>query len=60
MAKISVYGKDGLEKALRSFRLRCKKEGIFDSCRDKKHYTKPSVKRRQSAMKKKFKSTKQT
>ncbi len=58
MAKISLNEKQELEKALRFFRSRCKKEGIFDSCKEKKHYTKPSVKRRQAAMRKKFKNRK--
>ncbi|MBI4846606.1 MAG: 30S ribosomal protein S21 [Candidatus Omnitrophica bacterium] len=60
MAKIAVDEKGGLEKALRSFRLRCKREGIFDSCKDKRHYTKPSVKKRQAAVKKKFANRKKT
>jgi small subunit ribosomal protein S21 len=53
MAKVTIHGKGDLEKALRSFKRRCQREGIFQQCKERRHYTKPSVKRRQSAMRKK-------
>ena len=55
MAKVKVYGKENLEKALKTFKMQCKKEGIFQQCKEKRHYIKPSVRKRQSKMNKKRK-----
>jgi ribosomal protein S21 len=52
MAKVTVQG-GNVEKALRVFTRQCKRERIFQECRERRHYTKPSVKRRQQAIKKK-------
>ena len=56
MPKVIVYGKENLEKALKTFKARCKREGIFQQCKEKRHYVKPSVKRRQMRINKKRKS----
>ena len=53
MAKINVSEKKSLEKALWDFKRQCKKEGIIQSCKERRHYTKPSVKRRHAAIKSK-------
>ncbi|MCP4648513.1 MAG: 30S ribosomal protein S21 [PVC group bacterium] len=55
MAKVTIQNQNDLEKAIRSFKMRCKKEGILQSVRDKQHYTKPSVQKRQDAIKSKRK-----
>jgi len=51
MAKVSVYGKDNLDKALRHFRKRCAREGIFSECRERQFYVKPSKKKREKRRK---------
>ena len=56
MAKVTVQGKGNLESALRFFKRQCKREGILRECKERRHYTKPSVKRRASAMKRKKQS----
>ncbi len=55
MAKVVVYGNENLEKALKTFKMRCKREGIFQQCKERRHYVKPSVKRRQSKINRKKK-----
>ncbi|MBU4306148.1 MAG: 30S ribosomal protein S21 [Candidatus Omnitrophica bacterium] len=51
MAKVMIC-KGDIEKALRSFKWHCKKEGILRECKERRHYTKPSAKKRLSAVKK--------
>ncbi|MFH2138489.1 MAG: 30S ribosomal protein S21 [Candidatus Omnitrophota bacterium] len=53
MAQVTVHNKDDLEKAIRFFKLRCKKEGILQAVKERRHYTKPSIQKRQDAMKRK-------
>lgn len=53
MAKVSIDSKQNLEKALRTFKRQCKQEGIFAECKERRHYTKPSVKKRTAAIKNK-------
>jgi small subunit ribosomal protein S21 len=53
MAKVAVYGSENLEKALKNFKRRCVREGIFRECRERQHYIKPSKKRREKRRKKK-------
>ncbi len=46
MPKVVVERKEDLEKALKQLKARCKKEGIFKECKERRHYVKPSVKKR--------------
>ncbi|OGW75017.1 MAG: 30S ribosomal protein S21 [Omnitrophica bacterium RBG_13_46_9] len=46
MAKVIIYGRENFEKALKHFKRRCLQEGIFRECRDRRHYIKPSKKKR--------------
>jgi len=48
MAKVTVHKKEEFEKALKQFKRICIREGIFRECRERMHYTKPSVKKRRS------------
>lgn len=52
MAKVTIDERQNLERALRSFKTQCKREGILRECKERRHYTKPSARRRQAAMKK--------
>jgi small subunit ribosomal protein S21 len=47
MARVNISEKKNFEKALRSFKKRCLREGIIRECRDRLHYVKPSKKRRE-------------
>jgi ribosomal protein S21 len=51
MPKVTINRRDDLEKALKQFKMRCKREGIFKECKDRKFYTKPSAKKRLGAKK---------
>ncbi len=46
MAEVRIDGNGGFERALRGFKLQCKKEGIIKRFRERQYYTKPSQKRR--------------
>jgi len=48
MAKVTINRKEDLEKVLKQFKRRCVREGIFRECRERRHYVKPSLKRRKS------------
>ena len=48
MAKVTVHKKEDFDKALKQFKRICIREGIFRECRERMHYTKPSVKKRRS------------
>jgi len=47
MAKIEIYNERDFEKSLKRFKIRCIKEGIFRECRERRHFVKPSQKRRE-------------
>jgi len=53
MAKIEIYGDRDFERSLKRFKMRCIKEGIFRECRERRHFVKPSQKRRAKAKQKK-------
>jgi len=53
VAKVTIDTKHNLEKALRTFKRQCKQEGIFAECKERRHYVKPSVKKRAAAIKQK-------
>jgi ribosomal protein S21 len=46
MAKVIVHNPSDLEKALKQLKVRCKREGIFKECKERRHYTKPSLRKR--------------
>jgi small subunit ribosomal protein S21 len=46
MAKVNVNRKEDLEKELKRLKRLCVQEGIFKECRDRRHYLKPSEKKR--------------
>lgn len=56
MAEVKIDRQEDFEKALRKFKIQCKREGIIKKFKERQYYTKPSEKRRQYAKKKKRKS----
>ena len=56
MAEVKIDSAENFEKALRRFKMQCKKEGIIKNFRERQYYTKPSERRRADAKKKKRKS----
>ena len=53
MAEVNIDRDEDFEKALRNFKIQCRREGILKNYRERQYYTKPSEKRRQSGKKKK-------
>lgn len=53
MAEVRIDKKEDFEKALRKFKIQCKREGIIKEFRERQYYTKPSQKKRIAAKKKK-------
>jgi len=53
MAEVRIDKKEDFDKALRAFKMQCKREGILKEFRERQYYTKPSQKRRKTAKKKK-------
>jgi len=49
MPKIEVRKGEGLEKALRKFKTKLRREGLMDEVKKREHYQKPSQKRRKQA-----------
>ena len=45
MAEIQVYDGDSVERALKLFRRKLQKEGLFKELRRRRHYVKPSAAR---------------
>jgi len=52
MAEVRIDSQEEFEKALKKFKMQCKREGIIKNYRERQFYTKPSEKRRMSAKKK--------
>jgi len=52
MPKIEISGGRDFEKSLKRFKRLCIKEGIFRECRERRHFVKPSQKRREKGKKK--------
>jgi small subunit ribosomal protein S21 len=46
MPKIDVHDNEPLEKALRRFKRKLEREGILKQLKERKHYEKPSEKKR--------------
>lgn len=53
MAEVKIERNEDFDRALKKFRMQCKKERIIKEFRERQYYTKPSQKRRMSAKKKK-------
>jgi small subunit ribosomal protein S21 len=45
---IKVRRKDNIEKVIKRFIKKCKKLGIIDEAKDRRHFTKPSEKKRRA------------
>ncbi|MBN2121307.1 MAG: 30S ribosomal protein S21 [Candidatus Omnitrophica bacterium] len=56
MAEVKINRDEDFEKALKRFKMQCKKEGILKQFRERQYYTKPSEKRRQNVKRKRRKS----
>ena len=52
MAEVRIDKKEDFEKALRKFKMQCKREGILKEFKERQYYTKPSQKRREKSKKK--------
>ena len=53
MAEVRIDNQDDFERALKKFKMQCRKEGIIKKYRERQFYTKPSEKRRLAGKKKK-------
>ncbi len=49
MSAITVYGDESLEKAIRRFKRKCERSGVLREVRMRRHYEKPSVKKKRKA-----------
>ena len=57
MAEVKVTKAESFETALKRFKRSCQKDGVLSELRKRKHYEKPSVKRKkksEAARKRKF------
>jgi ribosomal protein S21 len=52
MAEVKIDRDEDFEKAMRNFKVQCKREGIVRKCRERQFYMKPSQKRRMRDKKK--------
>ena len=52
MAEVHIDRREDFDKALRKFKVQCKREGIIKEFRERQYYTKPSQKRRNAKKKK--------
>ncbi len=46
MADVKIENNEDFERALKKFKLQCKREGIIKKFKENQYYTKPSQKRR--------------
>lgn len=49
MSEIKVRKNESLDSALRRFKRQCQRSGVLSEARKRKHYEKPSVKRKKKA-----------
>lgn len=52
MAEVNIDNNEDFEKALRKFKMQCKKEGIVKRFRERQYFTKPSQRRREKQQRK--------
>ena len=50
MPGVDVRENEGLEKALRRFKRKCERSGVLSEVRRRRHYEKPSVRRKRKAI----------
>jgi small subunit ribosomal protein S21 len=48
MAEVRIDRKEDFEKAMRKFKMQCRREGIIKEFKERQYYTKPSQRRRKS------------
>lgn len=53
MADVRIEKNEDFEKALRKFKMQCKREGIIKDFKERQYFTKPSQRRRERTKKKK-------
>ncbi len=53
MAEVRIERREDFERALRKFKMLCKKEGIVKAFKERQYYTKPSQKKRMTTKNKK-------
>ena len=53
MADVRIERNEDFEKALRKFKMQCRREGILKDFKERQYYIKPSQKRRKATKKKK-------
>lgn len=58
MSKVKVRDNESLDQALRRFKKECSKSGVMSEVKKRRHYEKPSVKRKKKAEAAKRKNTK--
>lgn len=58
MSKVKVKDNESLDQALRRFKRECSKSGVMSEVKKRRHYEKPSVKRKKKAEAAKRKNTK--
>ncbi len=58
MSKVKVRDNESLDQALRRFKRECSKSGVMSEVKKRRHYEKPSVKRKKKAEAAKRKNTK--
>ena len=51
MLIIEVKDNDSIERALKRYKVKVKRTGIIQELRERKHYTKPSIRRRNELLK---------
>jgi small subunit ribosomal protein S21 len=51
MPKVNVNKNESIDKALRRFRKRCRKESLIEEIKKRRYYTKPSERRRNRQVK---------
>lgn len=50
MPKIHVESHDSIDKTLKQFKRRCEREGLFSEIKKRKHFVKPSEKKRKAKL----------
>ncbi len=53
MAEVRIENQEDFERALKKFKMQCKREGILKEYRERQYYVKPSEKRRSNVKKRK-------
>ncbi len=52
MAEVRIEKREDFERAMKKFKIQCKREGIIKEFKERQYYTKPSQKRRKNTKKK--------